>query len=127
VVGPDTPVSKLSLVQLRQVFRGEQQYWSKDLPIVLLIPRIGLREREVTLRLLYRMNETQYQQYWIARVFRAEAVAVPKVVDSNRVANDLLDLVPGCIAVMNARDVRAGMKVVPIDGHLPGEPGYPVR
>ena len=37
VVHPDTPVSKLTFAELRQVFLGDRQYWTKDVPIVLLV------------------------------------------------------------------------------------------
>ena len=28
---------------------------------------------------------------------------------------------------MDAKEVRPGLKVLRVDGHLPGEPGYPLR
>ena len=127
VVHPDTPVRELTLGDVRQVFRGDRQYWNKDLPVVVLVRDSGSREREVILRVIYQMTEGQYRQYWIARIFRAEAVSAPKVVDSNEVANELLAAVPGSIAVIEAGKVRPGLKVIRVDGRLPGESGYALR
>ena len=127
VVHPDTPVRELSLGDVRQVFRGDRQYWNKDLPVVVLVRDSGSREREVILRVIYQMTEAQYRQYWIARIFRAEAVSAPKVVDSNAVANELLATVPGSIALIEAGGVRAGLKVIRVAGRLPGESGYSLR
>ena len=33
----------------------------------------------------------------------------------------------GGIALMNSQDVTPGMKVVRVNKHLPGEPGYPLH
>ena len=32
---------------------------------------------------------------------------------------------PGAVALVNFQDVKPGMKVVRVDGHMPGEAGYP--
>jgi hypothetical protein len=37
VVQPDTPVSNLSLAEVRKIFLGERQYWTANTPVVLLI------------------------------------------------------------------------------------------
>ena len=79
------------------------------------------------LKTIYQMSESQFKQYWIAKIFRAEAASAPKVVYSNDMANDLVTAIPGAIAFIDARDVRSGAKVLRVDGYLPGEPGYPLR
>jgi hypothetical protein len=127
VVHPDTPVSDLSLADVRKVFLGDRQYWTSNLPVVLLIRAPVARERNVVLKIIYQMSETQFKQYWIAKIFRAESALAPKVVYSNDMANDLVTAVPGAIAFIDAREVRSGAKVVRVDGHLPGETGYPLR
>jgi len=127
VVQPDTPVSNLSLAEVRKIFLGDRQYWTANMPVVLLIRAPVARERDVVLKIIYQMSESQFKQYWIAKIFRAESVSAPKVVYSNDMANDLVTALPGAIAFIDARDVRPGTKVVRVDGRLPGEPGYPLR
>ncbi|HZQ95358.1 MAG TPA: hypothetical protein VFA67_10150 [Candidatus Sulfotelmatobacter sp.] len=127
VVHPDTPVSDLSLADVRKVFLGDRQYWTSNLPVVLLIRAPVARERNVVLKIIYQMSEAQFKQYWIAKIFRAESASAPKVVYSNDMANDLVTAVPGAIAFIDAREVRSGAKVLRVDGHLPGESGYPLR
>jgi hypothetical protein len=127
VVHPDTPVSDLSLSDVRKVFLGDRQYWTSNIPVVLLIRAPVARERNVVLKIIYQMSEAQFKQYWIAKIFRAESASAPKVVYSNDMANDLVTAVPGAIAFIDAREVRPGAKVVRVDGHLPGESGYPLR
>jgi ABC-type phosphate transport system substrate-binding protein len=124
VVHPDTPVSDLSFTELRQVFLGERQYWNANVPVVLLIRAPTSAERDAVLNVIYQMREPQFKQYWIAKIFRAEMTSPPKVVYSNESANQLVSSIPGTIAFMAANDVKPGVKVLRIDGHLPGEPGY---
>jgi ABC-type phosphate transport system substrate-binding protein len=127
VVQPDTPVSNLSLSEVRKIFLGDRQYWTANTPVVLLIRAPVARERDVVLKVIYQISESQFKQYWIAKIFRAESVSAPKVVYSNDMANDLVTALPGAIAFVDSRDVRPGTKVVRVDGRLPGEPGYPLR
>jgi len=127
VVQPDTPVSNLSLTEVRKIFLGDRQYWTANTPVVLLIRAPVARERNVVLRIIYQMSESQFKQYWIAKIFRAESVSAPKVVYSNDMASDLVAALPGAIAFIDSRDVRPGTKVVRVDGRLPGEAGYPLR
>src|SRR6059058_4295071 len=123
VVHPDTPVSNLGLTEVRKVFLGDRQYWSTNIPVVLLIRAPVARERNVVLKVIYQMSESQFKQYWIAKIFRAESATAPKVVFSN----EMVTAIPGAIAFIDARDVRPGSKVVRVDGRLPKEPGYLLR
>jgi hypothetical protein len=127
VVHPDTPISSLNLAEVRKVFLGDRQYWTSNMPVVLLIRAPVARERDVVLKTICQMSESQFKQYWIAKIFRAEAATAPKVVYSNNMANDLVTAIPGAIAFVDSRDVKPGTKVLRVDGRLPGEPGYPLR
>jgi len=127
IVHPDTPVSDLSLSEVRKVLLGERQYWNSKLPVVLLIRAPVARERDVVLRVIYQMSEAQFKQYWVAKIFRAEIVSPPKSVYSNDLQYDLVSAMPGAIAFVDARNVRPGLKVLRVDGHLPGERDYPLR
>ena len=127
VVHPDTPVTDLGLAEVRKVLLGERQYWTSKLPVVLLIRAPVARERDVVLRVIYQMSEAQFKQYWVAKIFRAEVASPPKIVYSNDVQLELVSAIPGAIAFVDARNVRPGLKVLRVDGHLPGEQGYPLR
>lgn len=127
LVHPDTPVDNLSLGDVRKVFLGERQYWSAKLPVELYLRAPVSHERGVVLRVIYQMSEAQYRQYWIAKILRAEAVSPPKTVSSNEAAMELVTGIPGAIVFMDFHDVRPGPKILRVDGHRPGEPGYPLR
>ena len=127
VVNSDTPVADLSLSEVRKVLLGERQYWNSKLPVVLLIRAPVARERDVVLRVIYQMSEAQFKQYWVAKIFRAEAASPPRIVYSNDMQYELLTALPGAIAFVDSRNVRPGVKVLHVDGHLPGDKDYALR
>ena len=127
VVNSDTPVSDLSLSEVRKVLLGERQYWNSKLPVTLLIRAPQARERDVVLKVIYQMSEAQFKQYWVAKIFRAEAASPPKIVYSNDMQYELVTAIPGAIAFVEARAVRPGVKVLRVDGHQPGDRDYPLH
>ncbi|HEV8385589.1 MAG TPA: hypothetical protein VGQ11_12020 [Candidatus Acidoferrales bacterium] len=127
VVHAGTPITNLTLAEVRKIFRGEKQYWTTDLPVVLLVRAPVARERDVVLKVIYQMTEAQFRQFWMAKIFRAESVSAPKLVYSPDMANQLVSTLPGAISFVDAHQVGSGLKVVRVDGKLPGEAGYPLR
>ena len=127
VVSRDVPIDDLSFSELRKILLGDRQYWSSNLRVTLLIRAPAAREREVILRNVLEMTEAQYRQYWIGKVFRAESLGSPKTVYTNEIAVSLINNIPGSIAFIEAPLVHKELKVVRIDGLLPGEKGYPLN
>lgn len=127
VVNPNSPVTNVSFTDLRKIFMGEKRSWPGGLPIKLIVRAPGCHERLVLLRLMG-MSESEYKQYWTAQVIRGEADAEPLTVPSFGMVKEAVKVFPGGIGMVDALSARAaGMKVIKIDGHLPGEPGYPLH
>jgi hypothetical protein len=127
VARPDLPVDNLSFADLRRVMLGERQYWSRSLKVTLLVRAPGAPERDVLLKTIYQMSEAQFRQYWIAKVFRAEATSAPRIVYSNEMATELVAGIPGAVAFVDATKVPKDLKILKIDGRLAGQPGYPLH
>jgi hypothetical protein len=127
VVRPDVPVDNLTFKEVRELLLGDRQFWNGTLRVYLLMRAPVARERDVILKTVYRMSEAEFRRYWIERVFRAEAQSGPKIVYSNETATELVASLPGAVAFVDAAQVPKGLKVLRIDGRLPGEKGYPLR
>ncbi|PWT97609.1 MAG: hypothetical protein C5B51_31075 [Terriglobia bacterium] len=127
VVRTDLPLDNLSFAELRRVMLGDRQFWSSNLKVTLLVRAPGARERDVVLKTIYQMSEAQFRQYWIAKVFRAEAASAPRIVYSNEMATELVSQIPGSVAFVEASQVPKGLKTLKINGLLPGQPGYPLH
>jgi ABC-type phosphate transport system substrate-binding protein len=127
VVHRDVPIDNLTFAELRKIILGDRQFWSSNLRVTLLIRAPMAHERDVLLKDVVQMSESQFRQYWIGKVFRAESSSAPKAVYSNEVALSLVTSLPGSIAFVDATQVPKDLKVVRIGGLLPGEKGYPLN
>jgi phosphate transport system substrate-binding protein len=123
VVNPDNPVAGISFSDLRRIFTGEKRSWPGGLSIKLVVRAPVCHER-VTLLHILNMSESEYKQYWTAQVLRGEAGSEPVAVFSNGFQKEAIKVMPGAIALMDPQDAKTGVKVIRLDGHLPGEPGY---
>ena len=81
----------------------------------------------MVLKTIYQMSEAQFRQYWIAKVFRAEAASGPRIVYSNEMAVELATQIPGAVAFVDSAQIPSGLKVLKINGRLPREAGYPLH
>jgi ABC-type phosphate transport system substrate-binding protein len=127
VVNPHSTVSNLSFEELRRIFLGQQQFWADRSKITLLVRAPVAPERAVVLDQIYRMDEDQFRQYWIGKMFRAEIAGGPKIVYSSDMAMNLVGAIPGSIAFVLASAVTPNTKVLRIDGKLPSDAGYPLK
>src|SRR5216110_1824530 len=87
----------------------------------------GSRERAAILMDVFQMSEEQYTQYWVAKVMRAESSDSPASLFSHGMIQEGVRGNAGAIGYLDMNDVRPGVKVLRINGVLPGEAGYPLH
>lgn len=127
VVHADVAADTLTLAELRRITLGDREFWPGSARITLLIRAPIAHERDVVLKSICQMTEAQFRQHWIAKVFRADTAVAPKIVYSTEMAIDLVNRIPGAITFIDMSEVSSRLKVLRIDGRLPGEKGYPLR
>ena len=127
VVHPQVDIDDLSLAQLKSIFLAEQQHWRDRSRITLLVRAAIAPERDLVLTAVYGMSEDRYRQYWIAKMFRSEVASGPKIVFSTDMLRDLVTVIPGSIGFVPMSEVGPDLKVIRIDGRLPGDEGYPLN
>jgi len=127
VVHPESEVTDLTSAELRSIFLADRQFWNDRSRITLLVRAPSAYERDVVLHRVYRMDEAQFRQYWIGKMFRAEVATGPKIVASSDMAAQLVSAIRGAITFVPASEIRPNMRVVRIDGKLPSDPAYPIR
>jgi ABC-type phosphate transport system substrate-binding protein len=125
VVNPANNTASLSMGELRKIFNGEKRSWAGGASIKLLVRSSG-HERGTLLTLLG-MSESDYKQYWTSQIYKGEAQSEPVALPSNGMQKEALSVYPGAIALIDAAELKPGMKVLKIDGHLPGESNYPLH
>jgi ABC-type phosphate transport system substrate-binding protein len=127
VAHANSSVENLSLQELRNIFLANQQFWSDRTRIILLVRAPKSDERDFVLNTIYEMDEAQFRQYWIAKMFRAEVPRGPKIVFSANMTIELVVAIPGSISFINASEVTDDVKVIRVDGKLPTDAGYPLK
>ena len=127
VVHKDSVVDNLSLAELRDIFLANKQFWPDRSRIILLVRAPKSNERDFVLNTIYQMDEAQFRQYWIAKMFRAEVPRGPKIVFSTNMTLELVVAIPGSISFINATEITGDVRVLKVDGKLPSDAGYPLK
>jgi ABC-type phosphate transport system substrate-binding protein len=126
VVADKNPTINLRASELRQIFAGEKRTWSNGIAIKIFVRGSGTLERKALLGVLG-MTELEYGQYWKSQIFRGEAQSEPIALPSNGMQREAVLAYPGAVGLVSVEDVRSGMKVIKVNGRVPGEPGYSLR
>lgn len=124
VVNRENAISDLSFTELVKIFRQDRQYWDGQ-KIYLIMREAGSPERDVILRRVYRMQEGEaLKKYWIGKLYRGEISTFPKTLSSNEAVKRFVSQASSAIGFVDASTVDEHVKVLRIDGKLPGEGGY---
>jgi len=127
VVHADVPVENLTRADLRRILLGDREFWPSGVRVTLLIRAPISRERDVVVKDVCEMSEAQFRQHWIGKVFRAEVGSGPKIVYSQEMALDQVSRTPGAITLVQMPVTTHNVKILKIDGKLPGQAGYPLK
>jgi len=127
IVNPMNPIDNVSLAELRRIFSGEKQNWSGGLPVSLFVRAGEARERDVLLQRVLHMTDSEYKAYWVKKVYSGEVQHEPLALFSNGMELEAIRAEKGGIALISMQDIHHGVKVIKVDGHLPGTPGYPLK
>jgi ABC-type phosphate transport system substrate-binding protein len=127
IVNPLNPVENISSTELRKLFSGEKQNWPNGLPVNLFVRAADAHERDVLLERVLHMTESEYKAFWVKKVYSGEVQHEPLALFSNGMALEAVRAEKGAIALISIQDVHQGVKVIKVDGRLPGTPGYPLK
>ncbi len=133
IVNKSNPAGSLAMTQLQKILLGPRPKWSSGMNITVLMTKPGQPERSATIKIVCAMSETDFMLHFV-RSWRkhdgssnADSGDAPTVISS---AVELLRLVastPNAIGFIKASQVDDSVKVVAIDGSLPGEAAYKLR
>ena len=127
VVNRSNPVDSLSFPELRKIFLGEQDHWSNGRRITVVMLEPGKAERQAVLAQIYKMDEKDFNQYFLHSMFTGELHAAPKALGSSTEVLKFVFNIPGAIGYLKPSEVNDSVKVVRIDSRLPGEKDYAIR
>lgn len=127
IVHRSNPVDGLSLAELRRMFLLDTQTWPRGRKITVVLREKGQPERAEALQMICELTETEYERHVLLQTFRGNVGWGPRSIRSASAMLRFVFNVPGAIGYVWADEVDDTIKVLRMDGRLPGEPGYPLH
>ncbi|HEX3351385.1 MAG TPA: hypothetical protein VHS34_01075 [Terriglobales bacterium] len=129
VVNKANSTESLSMAQLRKLMLGDVRGWPDHRPVNLVARDFSSKVFECVLSLVVRQSVPDYRRYVMNAEFRGEEPMAIQTADSAATAARIVAGSPGAIAIVEVGAlpaIAAGVKVVRINGKVPGEAGYPL-
>jgi hypothetical protein len=128
VVHPDTPVTNVSMAELRELFKTDKQHWADKTRVTLVLPKSKSKAHKFLLERVYNLDERGLARHWIQQIYRNKITSRPKQFPSTAVMLKVVGRKKGSIAIIDSDDLpkNHGLKVLSVGGHQPGEAGYPL-
>jgi hypothetical protein len=122
VVGKESPVSDVSLPDLKRLYLGEHVNAAGQRLIPLNLAPL-MRERTGFDKAVLNMTPDAIARYWVDRKIRGDS-GPPKSLDSADLVQRVVARLDGAIGYAPAAEIRPDVKVIRVDGKLPNDGGY---
>lgn len=127
VVNHSNTVENLSLRELRKVFLGETSHWANGRRITVVMLERGQAEREAVLRIIFRMGESDYEQYFLHATFTGRVLSPPKLLATAEGVRKFVSLVPGAIGYLRSDELDRSVSPIRVDGIALGDAEYKIK
>jgi hypothetical protein len=127
VVHPSNPVDNLTFSELRRIFMLDTQTWPHGRKITVVLREKGQPERADAIRMICGLSEADYDKHILFRTFQGSVNIGPRSLQSAPALLRFVYSAPGAIAPIAADQADATVKVLRIDGLLPGDARYALR
>lgn len=125
VVAKDSPVTNLSIYELKRLYLGERVNAAGKRLVPFNLAPLS-RERAGFDKTVLGMAPDAIARYWVDRKIRGES-GPPKTVDPADVLQRVVVKLDGGVGYAPLNDLRPDVKTVHIDGKGPNDPGYPLE
>ena len=123
IVNPKSSVEKINFYRAQQIFKLEIQYL-EGRKVVLVLQDPETPEMKVVLKKIYRISHNELSKFWLSKLFKGEILRPPRILKSHEEVTRFISSNEGGIGFIDASYVNERVKVLRIDGKLPGEEGY---
>ncbi|HHT9146955.1 MAG: hypothetical protein Q7J76_12970 [Candidatus Brocadiaceae bacterium] len=131
IVNKSNPVSDISYNELKQILEARKQYWDNGEKIILIFKPITSVETRTLIDMVYKIKYEAFDKYWFLKVYDNKIMEFPKILNSTGTINILVSEIPGAIAFIGkdeiSRIANINIKVLGVNGKMPGEDGYPFK
>jgi hypothetical protein len=129
VVNANNGVDELSMGDIEKIFRAEKQFWDNGKKIRLIMRPMDSIEGKVLLEKIYNLPQEEFKLFWLEKVYKNIVAEPPTIIRSASMVNILVGQLQAAIAPIEVSKISewAKIKVVKINGKMPGESGYPLK
>lgn len=129
IASPDVSLSALSMDDLRRFFQFRRKFWKPGSPVMILLSESGMAPDSFLLAQVYQLHDkASLRRLILEKLYQGQIDLAPKIVASDELAIRFVAAGRGLLAVVRADQVGdSGVKVLALDGKLPGSPGYTGR
>jgi hypothetical protein len=123
VVAKNSPIQQLSQYELKKLYLGANINDPSGERIIAFNQAPNSPDRVAFEQRVLGMTSEEVSRYWIDRKIRGESGA-PKAVGSVELLQRVVSKLEHSVAYVRADQVRPEVRVVAIDGSVPGDSGY---
>ncbi len=123
VVNKENPIDEISLKDLTAIFEMKRQKWTGSEQIYLVLLKSGQAENDVVLDKIYQRSDAAMIKFWKRMQFNGLG-KIPKKWSSSADAKIVVSKVQQSIGYIDAAEVDDSVKVLSVDGLMPGDDGY---
>lgn len=128
IVNHENPVADLTFQELVELFRAGKPYWERwdhgEQRVYLVMQQAGTFEKKVVLKHIYKTDDEGLKRFWVTQIFNGKVSKYPAVLGSNESVVKFVEKVPTAVGYVDAAYADQRVKVLKVDGVLPGESGY---
>lgn len=124
IIHRSNPVENLTLADLRKILLLERQSWPHGRKITIVMRDSGQPERDSLLKEVCGMSDGDYLRHVLQATFRGTTISAPRVISTSEGMRRFIFNAPGAVGYLRADEVDDTVKVVRIDGRLPGDSDY---
>jgi ABC-type phosphate transport system substrate-binding protein len=126
VVNPANPVNDISSDDLKSMFLRKKKNWSAEKSVIVVNYKAKSWPRVLFDKKVLAMSPDKAAAYWIDRRIRGEGPP-PRSLSSARLIQRIAARNPEVIAYVPVEEVTSKVKVLKVNGWLPGSANYPLR
>ena len=127
VVNKSSSLSDLSSAELAKYFKAEKTKAPDGSKVLIVMQEGGRPEREAALQNIYKMSDGEYNKYFLQATFTGAVASAPKALGNGRAVLAFVAASPNALGYLKGDETDDTVKVLKIDGKVPGDAGYALR
>jgi ABC-type phosphate transport system substrate-binding protein len=113
--------------ELQKYFKADKTKFPDGTKIIIVMQDVGRPGRDAALKLIYKMSESEYNDYFVGQTFTGAVASAPKALASPAAVKAFVAATPGAIGYVRASELDDSVKAMKIDGKSPADADYSLK